>query len=140
VFLTTMVIDSGLNSVLTLIATYRQRPRRSLHVGATLQLIVETTVVTEIDICHIMFGFDWFIANIVDLNFAWTDFSRNVYVADKRARSVSKSAKTITPEVTTTTPVSSTLDFSDDVLLTDVKHQVTPPTPRTTGTLKPHKL
>jgi hypothetical protein len=109
-------------------------------VESTLRLSVDTAVVTDIDIHHIMFIFDWFIANIMDPNFAWTDFTRAVYVADKRARSVAKAAKTSTPTVTTTTPVSGTIVFSADVLLADAKLQATPPTPRTTGTLKPHKL
>jgi hypothetical protein len=94
----------------------------------------------DIDIHHIMFVFDWSTVNIVDPNFDWTDFTRAVYVADKRERAVSKSAETSTQAVTTTTPVSSTLDFSDDVLLTDAKRQATPPTPGTTGNLKPYKL
>jgi hypothetical protein len=87
-----------------------------------------------------MFVFDWFIANIVDPNFAWTDFTWVVYVADKRERTVAKAAKTSTPAVTTTTPVSSTIDFSSGVPLADAKFQVTPPTPGITGNLKPHKL
>jgi hypothetical protein len=109
-------------------------------VGATLQLIVDTTVVTDIDIRRIMFISDWFIANIVDQNFARKDFTWSVYVADKRAITVAKTAKTSTPAVTTTTPVSSTIDFSADVLLTNAKRQATLPTPRTTCTLKQHTL
>jgi hypothetical protein len=137
-----MVIDSGLNNVLTVIALpdASKNAIAVYSVEETLRLIVDTTVVTDIDIHHIMFNFDWFITNIVDPNFAWTDFTRDVYVADKRARAVAKAAQTSTPEVTTTTPVSSTIYFSADVLLTDVKRQATPPAPGTTDTLKPHKL
>jgi hypothetical protein len=109
-------------------------------VEATLQLIVETNVVTGIDIRCIMFVFDWFIANIMDTNFAWMDFTRAVYVADKRAREVAKAAKTSTPPATTTTPASIAIDFSADLLLTDARRQATPPTPGTIGTLKPHNL
>jgi hypothetical protein len=58
----------------------------------TLRLIVDTTVITDIDIRRIMFVFDWFI----DPNFDWTDFTRAVYVAHKRARLVAKAAKTST--------------------------------------------
>jgi hypothetical protein len=87
-----------------------------------------------------MLVFHWFITNIVDPNFAWTDFTRVVYVTDKQARAGSKTAKTSTPEATPTTPVISTIAFSADVLLTESKHQATPPTPGTTDTIKPHKL
>jgi hypothetical protein len=97
-------------------------------------------LVTDIDIQRIMFVFDLFIANIAGLNFTWADFTRAVSVADNRTIAVAKAAKTITPVVTTPTPVSSTLDFSDDVLLAGVKLQATPPIPGTTGTLKPQKL
>jgi hypothetical protein len=41
--------------------------------------------------------------------------------------------------VKTTIPASSTLDFSDDVLLAKEKRQATPPTTGTTGTLKLYK-
>jgi hypothetical protein len=109
-------------------------------VEATLRFINDTTIVTDIDIHHIMFVFDWFIVNIMDTNFAWVDFTRAVYVAYKRGRAVAKAAKTSTPSVTKNTPVSSTFDFSDDVLLADANHQATPPTPGTTSTLNLHKL
>jgi hypothetical protein len=141
-----MAIDSGLNSILTVIALpdasknaidFRLSTIKDLEdlftyladdkakVEATLRLIADTTVVTDIDICRLMFIFDCFIVKIVDPNFAWTDFTQAVYVADKWARAV-----------TTTTPVSRTIDFSADILLTGAK----PPTPGTTGTFKPHKL
>jgi hypothetical protein len=109
-------------------------------VEATLRLIVDTTVGIYIDIRRIMFVFDWFIVKIADPNFAWMDFTRAVYLADTRARSVAKTAKTRTPSVITNTPASSTIDFYVDVLLVDAKRQATPPTPRTTGTLKSHKI
>jgi hypothetical protein len=78
----------------------------------------------------------------VDPKFYWMDFTRGVHVADTWAISVavSKAANTSTPSVTTTTPVGSTIDFFVDILLTNVKHQTTSPTPRTTDTLKSHKL
>jgi hypothetical protein len=74
-------------------------------VEAALRFIVDMTIVIDIGIHRIMFVFDWFIANIVDPNFAWTDFTRDVYVADTRASALAKAAKSSTPSVTTTNPV-----------------------------------
>jgi hypothetical protein len=71
---------------------------------------------------------------------AWNDLTWDVYVTYKRTRAVAKAARTSTPAVTTVTPVRSTIYFSADVLLTDMKGQEKPPTPGTTGNLKPHKL
>jgi hypothetical protein len=46
-----------------------------------------------------MFVFDWSMVNIVEPNFAWSNFTRYVYVADKRARAVLYHAPSIsTPE------------------------------------------
>jgi hypothetical protein len=50
---------------------------------ATFRLVVYTKIVTDIDIRRVMFVFDWFLANIVDPNFAWTNFTRALYVTDK---------------------------------------------------------
>jgi hypothetical protein len=94
-----MVIDSGLNSVLTVIAL-PDASQNAIAVGlptvedledlftdlsddkakveVTLRFIVDTAVVTGIDIRCIMFVLNWFIANIVDPNFAWVDFTRAV--------------------------------------------------------------
>jgi hypothetical protein len=52
-------------------------------VEATFCLVVDTKIVTDIDIRCVMFVFDLFLANIVDPNFAWANFTRAVYVADK---------------------------------------------------------
>jgi hypothetical protein len=57
-------------------------------VESTLRIVVDTAIVSDIDIQHIMFFFDWFMVNIVDPNFSWYTFTRSVYVADKRARAV----------------------------------------------------
>jgi hypothetical protein len=48
---------------------------------ANFHLIVDTKIVTDIDIdiCRVMFVFDWFLPNIVDPNFAWTNFTRALY-------------------------------------------------------------
>jgi hypothetical protein len=53
-------------------------------VEATFCLVVDTKVVTDIDIRSLLFVFDCFFANIVDLNFAWANFIHAVYVTDTR--------------------------------------------------------
>jgi hypothetical protein len=64
-----------------------------------------------------------------------------VYIADKRSRAASKSAKTAADGLSTSTAtVSSTVYFSIDVLTADAKRQATPVTPGTMATLKPHLL
>jgi hypothetical protein len=60
------------------------------NVEANFRLVVDTKTVTDIDICRVVFVFDWFLANIVDPNFAWANFTRAVYVADNRSRAVAK--------------------------------------------------
>jgi hypothetical protein len=152
-----MAINSGLNIVIKLISLMDASKNaiavrvptvedlfyltdNKAKVESTLQLSDDMNIVADIDIHRIMFVFDWFITNIMDPNFACTDFTRAVYVADKWARAVANADKISTLSVTTTTPASSTIDFSADVLLTDAKRQATPPTPRTTGTLNSHKL
>jgi hypothetical protein len=64
-------------------------------VEAMLRHIVDETIVSDIDIRRIMFVFDWFMMNIVDPNFAWSNFTRSVYVADKRARAVLNHAPSV---------------------------------------------
>jgi hypothetical protein len=50
-------------------------------VEATFRLVVDAKIVTDIDIRRVMFVFDWFLANIVDPNFAWANFTCTVYVS-----------------------------------------------------------
>jgi hypothetical protein len=89
-------------------------------VEASFQLIVDTIIVTEIEIHSVLFVFDCFTANIVDPNFVWANFTRAVYVADKPAHTVTKVAKTTMAATNTmTTPVSCTIDFSTNVLTAD---------------------
>jgi hypothetical protein len=91
-------------------------------VEATFRLVVGTSIVTDIDIRRVMFVFDWFLANIGDPNFAWANFTHAVYIADKPSRAVAKAAKTIDDAPSTsTTPVSSTIDCSTDMLTADAK-------------------
>jgi hypothetical protein len=98
-------------------------------------------IVSDTDIHHTMFVFDWFIDNIVDPNFAWASFTRGTYLSDKRSRAITKAAKTTTAATSTfTAPVPSTIDLSTDVLTADSKRQTTSVTPRMTATLKPNLL
>jgi hypothetical protein len=109
-------------------------------VEATFHLVVDTKVVTDIDIRRVVFVFvfDW---PTLLMNFAWANFTRAVYVADKRSRVVVKAAKSTTDAPSTSKAfVCSTIDFSTDFLLADAKRQATPVTPSTTATLKPHLL
>jgi hypothetical protein len=108
---------------------------------ATFRLVVDTKIVTEIDIHHVMFVFDWFLAKIVDPNFAWANFTHAMYVADKRSRAVANAAKkTVASPSTSIAPVSSTINFSTDVLTADAKRQATAIIAGTTATLKPPLL
>jgi hypothetical protein len=103
-----------------------------------LRQIVDETIVSDIDIRHIIFVFDWFMVNIVDPNFAWSNFTRSVYVDDKRARAVLNHAPSVsTPEAQSTASAVSTIYFSSAA---DAQRQATPDVPGTAATLKPHKL
>jgi hypothetical protein len=105
------------------------------EVEAMLRHIVGETIVSEIDIRRIMFVFDWFMMNIVDPNLAWSNFTRSVYVADKRARAVLNHAPSVsTPVTQSTASAVSTNDFSSDVLAADAQRQATPAVPGTVAT------
>jgi hypothetical protein len=157
-----MPIDSDLNKVLLLIdlqdaakdaiATgfpacedledlFTDMADEKTKVEANFWLVVDTKIVTDVDIRRVLFVFDCFLANIVDPNCAWANFTPAVYVADKLSRAMAKAAKTtMDATITSTAPVFSTIDFSTDVLLSDAKRQATPVTSGTTATLKPHLL
>jgi hypothetical protein len=53
-------------------------------VRAMLEHIVDESIVTHHNIRRIMFVFQWFMLNIVDPDFQWSNFTRSVYVAHKR--------------------------------------------------------
>jgi hypothetical protein len=111
------------------------------EVEAMLRIFFDETIMSDIDIRRIMFVFDWFMMNIVNPNFAWSNFTRSVYVADKRARVVLNHAPSVsTPVAQSTASSVSTIDFSTDVLAADAQHQAMPAVPGTVATLKPHKL
>jgi hypothetical protein len=157
-----MPIDSDLNKVLSVIGLQdaskdsiaKGLPTREdledlftdiaddkAKVEATFRLVVDTQILTDIDIRRVMFVFDCFLAKIVDPQFAWSNFTRAVYVAVKCSRAVAKAAKTTPADPSTSTsPVSSTIDFSTNVLTDDAKWQATPVTPGTIATLKPDLL
>jgi hypothetical protein len=110
-------------------------------VESVLCLVVDITIVSDINIRRIMFVFDWFMVNIFDPNFAWSTFTRSMYVADKRSRAVLiHTPSTPTPIATSTAPVSSTIDLSTNVLAADAKCQAIPTFLGTVATLRPHKL
>jgi hypothetical protein len=134
-------ISKGLPTCEDLEVLFLDQAANKSKVESTLQLAVDTTIVSDIDIRRIMFVFHWFMVNIVDPNFSWSTFTRSVYVADKRARAVLKhTPSTPTPVASPIAPVSSTIDLSTDVLAADAKRQATPAVPVTVATLKPHKL
>jgi hypothetical protein len=54
-------------------------------VRAMLEHILDESIVIHHDICCLMFVFQWFMLNIADPDFQWSNFTRSVYVAHKRA-------------------------------------------------------
>jgi hypothetical protein len=148
-----MTIDPALNSVLSVLALsdasksafakrlwtcealedlFLDLAADKSKVEFTLGLDVDTNIVSDIDIRCIMFVFHWFTVKIFDPNFAWSTFTMSVYVTDKRARAVLKHAPyTPNPVASSTAPLSSTINFSTDVLAADAKRQATPAVPVT---------
>jgi hypothetical protein len=92
------------------------------RVESTLRLIVDMDIVSDTDIRRTMFVFDWFIDNIVDPIFSWATFTCGAYISDKRSRAITKATKTTVAATSTSTiPVTSTNNFSTDVLTADAK-------------------
>jgi hypothetical protein len=157
-----MPIDSGLNALLSVLAlsdatkaavakglptceeledVFLALAADKTEVESMVRKIVDETIVSDIDIRRIMFVFDWFMMNIVDPNFAWSNFTRSVYVADKRARAVLNHAPSFsTPVSQSNASAVITIDFSSDVIAADAQRQATPAVPGTVATLNPHKL
>jgi hypothetical protein len=126
----TMAIDSVLNSVLTvpvLSDVTKEAAAADLptcedledlctdlaadkkKVEATFRLTVDTDTITNM-------------TDILDPHFAWSNFVRSVYVADKRAQVATKAAVTPPTNIATTTAtVINMIDFSTNVLLVDAK-------------------
>jgi hypothetical protein len=59
-------------------------------VRAMLEHILDKSIVTRHDIRRIMFVFQCFMLNIADPDFQWSNFTRSVYVAHKRAAGLTK--------------------------------------------------
>jgi hypothetical protein len=112
-------------------------------VPAMLEYILEESIVTHHDIRRLVFVFQWIMLNIVDPDFQWSNFTRSVYVAHKRAAGLTKQVSSgMAPGVKFAAPSvsASEFDFSVRVLATDAKRQAAPVAPGTVATLKPHKL
>jgi hypothetical protein len=112
-------------------------------VRAMLEHIPYESVVTHHDICRLMFVFQWFMLNIADPDFQWSNFTCSVYVAHKRAAGLAKQVSSgMAPGEKFSAPsvAASAFDFSVEVLATDAKRQAAPVAPGTVATLKPHKL
>jgi hypothetical protein len=78
-----------------------------------------------------------------DPDFQWSNFTRSVYVAHKRAAGLAKQVSSgMAPGEKFDVPsvAASAFDFSVQVLATDAKRQAAPVAPGTVATLKPHKL
>jgi hypothetical protein len=98
---------------------------------ATFHLVVDTSIITKIDIHRDMFVFDWFLANIVEPNFAWANFTRAMYGTDKQARAVDKATKMTTSDPNmTTAPSSSRIDcqaaINTNYARKDLYHETSP--------------
>jgi hypothetical protein len=112
-------------------------------VRAMLEHIVDESIVTHHDIHCIMFVFQWFMLNIADPDFQWSNFTRSLYVAYKRTAGLAKqvSSETTPGEKSATPSVAAiAFDFSAEVLATDAKRQAALVSPGTVATLKPYKL
>jgi hypothetical protein len=108
-----------------------------------LEHVLDESIVANHDIHRIMFFFQWFMLNIADPDFQWSNFTRSVYVAHKRASGLAKQVSSgMAPGEKLAAPyvAASAFDFSVEVLATDAKRQATPVAPGTVVTLKPHKL
>jgi hypothetical protein len=134
-------IVKGLTTIEDLEDLFSEIADNRVKVERTLRLIVNMAIVSDTDIRRTMFVFVWFIDNNVDPNFAWASFIHGSYISDERSRAITKDANTSAAATSTsTTPFTSTIDFSTDVLTADAKRQTTTVTPGTTATLKPHLL
>jgi hypothetical protein len=112
-------------------------------VRAMLKHILDKSIVTHHDIRRLMFVFQWFMLNIADPDFQWSNFTRSVYVAHKRAAGLAKQVSSgMAPGEKFAAPsvVARAFDFYVEVLTTDAKRQAAPVAPGTVATLKPHKL
>jgi hypothetical protein len=108
-------------------------------VRAMLEQIIDEYIVTHHDIRRIMFFSQWFMLNIADPDFQWSNFTHSVYMAHKRATGLAKQVSSeTTPGEKSAAPsiAASVFDFSAEVLATDAKCQAAPVAPGTVATLK----
>jgi hypothetical protein len=113
------------------------------EVRAMLEHILDESIVTHHDIRLLMFVFQWFMLNIADPDSQWSNFTRSVYVAHKRAVGLTKQESSgMTPDekLAASSVAASAFDFSIEVFATGAKSQATPVAPGTVPTLKLHKL
>jgi hypothetical protein len=112
-------------------------------VRAMLEHILDESIFTHHDIRRILFVLQWFMLNIAEPDFQWSNFTRFVYVAHKRAAGLTKQvSSSMAPGEKFAAPsvAASPFDFSVEVLATDAKRQAAPVAHGTVATLKPHKL
>jgi hypothetical protein len=106
-----MPIDSGLNKLLSVLSL-SEPVKTAVIVGvptledledvlldladdaskvrAMLEHVLDESIVTHHDMCGLMFIFKWFMLNIANPDFQWSNFTRSVYVAHKRAAGLTK--------------------------------------------------
>jgi hypothetical protein len=106
-----MPIDSGLNGLLSILSL-SEPVKTAVSAGvptledledvfldladdeskarAMLEHVLDESIVTHNDIRRIMFVFQWFMWNIADPDFQWSNFTCSVYVAHKRAAGIAK--------------------------------------------------
>jgi hypothetical protein len=112
-------------------------------VRAMLEHVLDESIVTHNDIRCLMFVFQWFMLNIADPDFQWSNFTRSVYVAHKRAAGLAKQVSSgMAPgeKIAAISVAASAFDFSVEVLAIDAKRQAALVAPGTVATLKPQKL
>jgi hypothetical protein len=157
-----MPIDSGLNGLL-LVLSLSEPVKTAVSVGvptledlenlfladdeskvrAMLEHVLDESIVTNHDIHRLMFVFQWFMLNIADPDFQWSNFTCSVYVAHKQATGLAKQVTSgMAPGEKLAAPsvAASAFDFSVEVLAIDANRQATPVASGTVATLKPHKL
>jgi hypothetical protein len=159
-----MPIDTGLNSLLSVLPLsepvktdvsvgvptledlenlFLDLADDSSKVRAMLEQVVDESIVTSHDTRRLMFVFQWFMLNIADPDFQWSNFTHSVYVDHKRAAGLAKKETSgMDPDenLAALSVAASTFDFSVEVLATNAKRQATSVAPGTVATLKHHKL
>jgi hypothetical protein len=90
-------------------------------VRAMLEHILDKSIVAHHNIRRLMFVFQWFMLNIADPDFQWSNFTRSVYVAHKRAAGLAKQVSSgMAPGEKFSAPsvAASAFDFYVEVLAT----------------------